>query len=121
MINIFQQLYIYKGDTILKKFTVSVVFLSVISASLLCGCLTDPIVGKWSGEKDGAEVIFNSDKTFQVRLALFYTSGTWEKFGSQYILYHEGTRAGTAEFDGKDLHIVFGSGLLGIDETFKKQ
>lgn len=88
---------------------------------MLCGCLADPVVGKWSGETDGAEIIFNSDKTFQIQLTLFYTSGTWEKADGRYVLYHNGTRAGTAEFDGKDLHIVYGSGLLGIDEKFKKQ
>ena len=111
----------FKGDTILKKFLIPLILFSVISASLLSGCLTDPVVGKWSGENDEAEVIFNSDKTFQIRLTLFYTSGTWEKSNGRYVLYHNGTPAGTAEFDGKELHIVFGSGLLGIDENFKKQ
>ncbi|WNY23713.1 hypothetical protein MmiHf6_10270 [Methanimicrococcus hongohii] len=93
----------------------------LIAACLFSGCLSDPIIGSWSGTETETIIIFDSAKTYQVEIGLFKTSGEWEKSGDVYALYYDGIRVGTAEFEGNKLHVEFGSGLLSVSENFVKQ
>ena len=100
----------------------SLIMILVLITGFFAGCLGDKIVGTWNAKNSGATITFNKDNTYTAKVGLLNTSGTWEKSGSEYILYGSGgTRIGSAVFVGKDLRVVLGGGILSISEDFTKQ
>ncbi|MCL2141652.1 MAG: DUF4923 family protein [Methanimicrococcus sp.] len=101
---------------------ISLIMILTLVTCLFAGCLGDKIVGTWNAKNSSATITFNKDNTFTAKVGLLNTNGTWEKSGSEYILYGSGgTRIGSAVFVGKELRLVLGGGILSISEDFTKQ
>ncbi|WNY26417.1 hypothetical protein [Methanolapillus ohkumae] len=102
---------------ILPVFALFVLLVGVTAA----GCMGDKVVGTWDGQKTKAIATFSDDKTYTISAGLVEFSGTWSKDGSEYILYSNDTKIGTAIFVNKDLRITIGSGILSITDDFVKR
>ena len=104
---------------------IALVMFLVLAACLFSGCLGDKVVGTWDAKNSSTTITFNKDNTFTAQSGILTSSGTWEKSGSEYILYtSRGTKFGNAVFVGKDLRVSFEVGVFftfSISEDFTKR